>query len=42
MDEHAVDNAEWIDQLNQEYETLHTQKEDAFWASYMGLTEDPA
>jgi hypothetical protein len=41
MDEHAVDNAEWIDQLNQEYETLHTQKEDAFWASYMGLTEDP-
>ena len=41
MDEKAVDNTDWIDHLNHEYETLHTHKEDAFWASYMGLTEDP-
>lgn len=27
-----------VDDLNDRYETLHVAKEDAFWASYMGLT----
>jgi len=31
-----------LDQLNRQYATLHTAKEDAFWASMMGLTPDPA
>jgi len=26
--------------LNRDYEALHTAKEDAFWAAYMGLTDD--
>ena len=31
-----------VDTLNRDYEQLHTAKEDAFWAAYMGLTGDPA
>ncbi len=36
------DVSAFVDQLNHEYEALHTKKEDAFWSSYMGLTRDPA
>jgi hypothetical protein len=31
-----------VERLNHDYERLHTAKEDAFWAAYMGLTSDPA
>jgi Peptidase family M3 len=31
----------YADSLNREYERLHTAKEDAFWAAYMGLKDDP-
>ena len=31
----------YVSDLNHEYERLHTAKEDAFWAAYMGLTSDP-
>lgn len=31
-----------VDALNHEYERLHTAKEDAFWAAYMGNTDDPS
>lgn len=31
---------DFVDQLNARYESLHTAKEDAFWALYMGLTDD--
>src|SRR5262245_23907423 len=31
-----------VDTLNRDYERLHTAKEDAFWAAYMGLTGDAA
>ena len=27
-----------LDQLNHEFERLHTAKEDAFWTAHMGLT----
>ncbi|MHC4844672.1 MAG: M3 family metallopeptidase [Planctomycetota bacterium] len=30
----------WVDDLNHEYESLHTAKEDAFWSVYMGLADD--
>jgi len=32
--------AEYVDSLNREYERVHTAKEDAFWAAYMGLEDD--
>lgn len=31
---------QFVDEMNRTYETLHTRKEDAFWASYMNLAED--
>ncbi len=31
-----------LDTLNRDYEALHTAKEDAFWAAYMGLAQDAA
>lgn len=33
--------AEHAEALNRDYERLHTAKEDAFWAAYMGLEDDP-
>ena len=30
----------FVDGLNTDYERLHTAKEDAFWAAYMGLLPD--
>lgn len=33
--------ARYLTDLNHEYVALHTTKEDAFWAAYMGLTSDP-
>jgi hypothetical protein len=30
----------YVDDLNTTFERLHTTKEDAFWAAYMGLTDD--
>lgn len=33
---------DFVDALNREYEQLHTAKEDAFWAAYMGLLPDAA
>ena len=41
MTETPQDTVDLIDQLNRDYETLHTEKEDAFWASYMGLSDNP-
>jgi Peptidase family M3 len=35
------DSAAALHVLNDEYCALHTTKEDAFWAAYMGLAEDP-
>ena len=32
--------AEFVDQLNHDYERVHTSKEDAFWTAYMGLSDD--
>jgi len=32
----------FLSKLNHHYEQLHTAKEDAFWALYMGLTSDAA
>ena len=32
--------AEFVRDLNHKYADLHTKKEDAFWATYMGLAED--
>jgi len=37
----SPDPAAYVDLLSREYERLHVAKEDAFWASYMGLTGDP-
>ena len=34
--------ADLVDELNHEYERLHTAKEDAFWTAYMGLSGDSA
>ena len=31
---------QYADALNEEYERLHTAKEDAFWVAYMGLADD--
>ena len=33
---------DFVHDLNHAYERLHTRKEDAFWAAYMGNTDDPA
>jgi Zn-dependent oligopeptidase len=30
----------FLTDINQQYERLHTIKEDAFWSAYMGLTDD--
>ncbi|MCH8923754.1 MAG: peptidase M3 [Planctomycetes bacterium] len=30
----------FLTDLNRQYERLHTAKEDAYWAAYMGLTDD--
>ena len=30
----------YADALNEEYESLHTAKEDAFWVAFMGLADD--
>jgi len=38
----ALSPTDLIDRLNAEYEALHTSKEDAFWASMMGLGDAPA
>jgi len=32
----------FLSELNHHYQQLHTTKEDAFWALYMGLTDDAA
>jgi hypothetical protein len=32
--------SEYVRDLSRTYERLHTAKEDAFWAAYMGLTDD--
>lgn len=32
----------YVTRLNHDYEALHTEKEDAFWSAYMGLTPDPS
>jgi len=36
----TVTPTEYADALNREYERVHTAKEDAFWAAYMGLEDD--
>ncbi|MEM6731087.1 MAG: M3 family metallopeptidase [Myxococcota bacterium] len=37
----STDVSRFVDELNHRYEALHTRKEDAFWAAYMGLTSNP-
>ncbi len=34
--------AAFVRDLNHEFERVHTSKEDAFWAAYMGASADPA
>jgi Peptidase family M3 len=34
--------ADYLADLNRDYERLHTAKEDAFWTAYMGLSPDAA
>ena len=36
----ATPTARFLDDLNRSYSELHTRKEDAFWAAYMGLSAD--